>query len=185
MKPMILFDIDGVLARYTCGALALHGRSEHSGQWDSWNFQRGWGIEDPAFYAGQNRDFWANLGVWEDGMALFRFVESLVGQDRLVLLTAPVQTEGCCEGKRDWVKKHLPHYLPDLVIGGPKHKLAHRGALLIDDSDANREKFSAAGGWTWCVPRPWNEHKFLCAADGTFNVLSQCDRIKRFLEGLA
>lgn len=180
----LYFDVDGVKARFTDGVCALHGRPVK--QPTVWDMHNEWDppMDDTAFYAPQDRAFWASLGVWEDGMALFRFVESLVGQDRMCLMTSPVQTEGCSEGKRDWVKKHLPHYLPDLVIGGCKHKMAGPNKVLIDDSDSNVSKFQAHGGHGWLVPRPWNSARGLVDSSGMFNVLAESKALQKYLESL-
>lgn len=177
----VFFDIDGVLARFTSGALAVHGRPEHSGQWQTRDFQRTWGLDDRAFYAPMDRTFWATLGRWEDGFALLRYVETLVGEKSIVLLTSPVATEGCCDGKRRWVETHLPEYLPRLVLGGCKALLAGPDKLLVDDSETNTRAFRAEGGHAWTVPRPWNYNRTRVGSDGTFNVLTETRRIEQAL----
>lgn len=167
---MIYFDIDGLLAKFCLGSHRLHG-------WPykvptTWNYHHEHGISDADFYANMGASFWANLEPWEDGFELLRLVEHRVGPGRILFLTSPCQTPGCEEGKRAWVRKFLPTYDPwkDVMIGGAKHKLAHRGALLIDDSDANCKAFAAAGGKVFLAPRPWNDHRaFAAESDGRFN----------------
>lgn len=167
MSKGILFDVDGVLARFTCGAILAHGRSQESGPYyPSWDHHKTWGLTDEAFYAPMNREFWAGLGRWEDGFKLLERVIELAGKDSILFLTAPVQTPGCEEGKRAWAAEHLTPLgfdpFADVLIGGAKHKLAHRDVLLVDDSDSNIKKFHDAGGRTWRVPRPWNANRDLC-----------------------
>jgi hypothetical protein len=177
----VFFDIDGVLARFTCGALAVHGRPEHSGQWRTWDFPHTWGIGERAFYAPMGREFWSSLGRWEDGFALLRYCETAIGAHRIALLTTPAPTEGCVDGKRDWVAAHLPEYLPRLILGWSKELLAHECALLVDDSDANVNRFRYCDGHAWTVPRPWNHNRGRVGSDGTFNVLTETRRIEQAL----
>lgn len=159
--PLVMFDLDGVLCRFTDGACVAHGRPV--AQPAVWAFHREWGITDAEFYAPQGREFWAGLGRWEDGFALLAAAEALVGRSRILFVTSPVRTDGCTDGKRDWFAAHLPAYDPwaDLMVGGAKFKLAHLAAVLVDDSDANCRAFAEAGGRTLTPPRTWNESRHL------------------------
>lgn len=171
MEPTIFVDVDGFLARFTCGACAVHNRPNETPIWTTWNHWVTWGIPEPDLYAPLGRDFWSALLRWEDGFALLTRVEELVGRDRIAFLTAPVQTPGCEDGKREWFREHLPQFSPwaDLFIGGAKHKAAGPLKILLDDSDSNCDKFIACGGSAVLVPRPWNHRRSECRSDGSFD----------------
>jgi hypothetical protein len=182
--PIFYFDIDGFLARFTEGASRAHGRpTDETIIWKSWHHWRTWGKEDEALYAVCNREFWANLPPWEDGMQLLRLVESRVGTSRIVFITSPARTPGTGQGKREWVAKHLPQYDPwaDVMIGGAKHKLAGPGKVLLDDSDDNCRKFVEHGGEAIVIPRPWNGRADLCDERGQFHVGMLYDSLGGFL----
>jgi hypothetical protein len=168
----ILFDLDGVVAHFTNGACDVHGLPRSAGLSGAWNFHHPHGISDAAFYAPMGRDFWADLGVWPDGIELFKRIESLVGHERIAFLSSPCQTAGCEEGKRIWFKRHFPQYDPwgDLFLGGKKQKLAYGGAILLDDSDTNCERWAARGGRSFLIPRPWNKDRDQVDAEGLFHV---------------
>ncbi len=53
---------------------------------------------------------------------------------------------------RAWLGK----YTRRTLLGDCKHACAHKGALLIDDSDEQVERFRQAGGWAILLPRAWN-----------------------------
>ena len=182
----LCFDIDGLLAKFTHCACRIHGLPVSAGLSGAWNFHHPHGITDEQFYAPMNREFWAGLGRWEDGFALLRYAETLVGHDNICFITSPAETEGCREGKADWFKKHLPQYKhhADLFIGGAKWKLAGPNKVLLDDSDSNIKKFADAGGKTWLVPRPWNLNRDYCNPhDGTFAEAQECKAFGEWLEG--
>lgn len=164
---VVNFDIDGVLARWTDAALALHGLPP--AQPRTWNFHHEHGITDEALYAPMDRAFAAGLGVWEDGMSLLALVREYTTH-RIHLLSSPWQTFGCEAGKRDWVRKNT-QFCPykDLTLCSSKEVHAGPGKVLIDDSDSNIKKWCDAGGAGWLVPRPWNALAKRCDALGMFN----------------
>lgn len=188
-KLMINFDLDGVLAQFTHGAARLHGKPDRDSagvHWPTWNFHHEWGIADEHFYAGMGADFWAGLGRWEDGFALLERVAALVGHDRIAFITSPCQTAGCEEGKRRWAVEHLTGWnaWADVFIGGNKFKLAHPRAVLVEDSDTNVDKWRAAGGHAWLLPRPWNRNAVHCDADGLFDPDREFDAFADWLKGI-
>lgn len=173
----LFFDLDGVLADFVHGALALHGRPDADKTQVPWDMAAHLGIDPKEFWAPMGYDFWAGLAPYPDGTALFRRAEALVGRDRIALVSSPCHTPGCDEGKRAWVRRHLPGYERSCFLGGEKWKLAAPTKLLIDDHDANREAFLKAGGRAMRVPRPWNAGRAGCPdglhfdADRAFGVL--------------
>lgn len=172
----VFFDIDGVLADFVRGALAFHGVAipiENV----RWDFDKQIGITPQQFWDPLGRDFWATLPTLADGFALLRTVENMVGEARIGLLTAAAGTPGCIDGKRDWVKKYLPQYLPRMYTGTRKDLLASRTKLLIDDRDENCRDFQTGGGRAVLIPRPWNENRDQCRG-GDFDVGSVAERVR-------
>ena len=182
-EKSFVFDVDGVLARFTTGACSVHGRpTDETPVWTSWNHQRSWGIEDVEFYRPMSADFWRDLPVWEDGMQLLKLVVARYGTDRVSFLSAPVRTPGCEEGKRQWFGTHITPLgfdpWADLFLGGAKWKHAHQDAILLDDSETNCEKWTAAGGDAILIPRPWNTARYLCDPEGRFHVGNEQDSLE-------
>jgi len=180
----VLFDFDGVLARFTDGAFAVHGIAPEPVT--EWNFHHKHGLTDEQFYAPMGRDFWAGLGRWEDGFALLGAVIEAVGRERVAFLTSPCRTPGCDEGKRLWAATHLSPlgFDPwrDVFIGSNKAFLAHWGVVLVEDSDATISRWRDAGGHAWLVPRLWNGQWHYCDADGTFDPMIEARALLRELK---
>ncbi len=155
MDPVCFLDMDGVVCDFTKGALAVH-KTIIPPLEIKWDFWKKIGCTEQEFWSPFNREFWSNLEWTVEGKEILDAVESLF-RDNIVLVTSPCETEGCVEGKRDWVSKHLPSYTRRLMIGPCKHLLAGKGKLLIDDSSDNINKFGLFGGNVLTVSRPWND----------------------------
>jgi hypothetical protein len=182
MAPAIFFDLDGVLADFVTGALELHGKSipvDHV----RWDFDRQLGIEPAEFWAPMGRSFWAGLPVHCDGFELLRRAERLVPRDRIALLSSPCANDGCVEGKRDWVKRWLPEYLPRLFVGTAKHLFASPSKILVDDHDGNIDRFVNSGGFTVTAPRPWNLCRWQCR-NGAFDPVEVTEELRHILSAM-
>lgn len=174
MIPAVFFDLDGVLADFVRGAFRLHGREVpfRTVQWDFCT-QLGFnGPTDPAFWSPMDRVFWAGLDRHEDGFVLLRAVERMLPKERIGLLTSAMNGDGCIDGKRDWVARHLPEYLPRLFTGISKELFAGPGKVLVDDRDENCAAFRAAGGTDVLIPRPWNARAWACVPGGEFDPIA-------------
>ena len=171
MNPTVFFDIDGCLADFVGGALKIHNREDVKHADVPWGMEAHLGITPEAFWSPLDYGFWANLGKLEDGFGLLAVAEQLVGPENIGLLTSPCRTAGCAEGKIDWVKKHLPQYSRHLFIGSAKQLFAGPSKILVDDHNANVDRFAQAGGNVVLVPRPWNDCKQYTRPDGSFDVV--------------
>jgi hypothetical protein len=180
MKPIVFFDLDGVLANFVEGACKAHNSTLHfEPHLVTWGFpaQIGFtGVDDPRFWAPLGFDFWANLPAYEDGFALLKFAEETVGVERIGILTSPCDTPGCVDGKRAWVNRLLPSYRRRLFVGSAKELFAGPGKVLVDDHDPNCERFEVFGGRAVTPPRPWNRRKDECVSGG-FNVARLVDEL--------
>lgn len=169
---MIFFDMDGVLADFVGGSLRVHGKQLHPSevQWD-FMCQVGFaGGGDPGFWEPlSNPSFWAGLEPLEDGLALFRTVEALVGHERLGILSSGL-CPGSCDGKRAWIDRHLPGYGKRVVFCTMKGLVGAPGKVLVDDHDLNADQFAEAGGRSVLVPRPWNRRRGEADHGGRFDV---------------
>jgi len=181
MSIQSLLDMDGVLVDFVGGACRLHGRANPylSGYRDwliceSPEFN---GMSMREFCAPMGREFWASLDWTEDGREILACVEAAFGPENVCILSAPMLTDGCIDGKRDWINKHIPQYKTRYLFGNAKHFAAAPGRFLIDDRDDNiieyrkclYEMFPMPGTiqanealLKFCdahailVPRPWN-----------------------------
>lgn len=169
----IYLDLDGPLVDFTRGAMAAHGFTLPPLD-ITWNFYEQVNLSAEAFWKPLGRDFWANLDWTAEGkLLLANLRDAVVSDDRILIVSSPCDTEGCCDGKREWVRRELgPEWVKRLVLTQSKHLLASPTKLLIDDHGDNCSKFTRAGGHAILVPRPWNQAKPLCEPDGTFNVLN-------------
>ena len=167
---IVFFDLDGVLADFVRGALALHGRLDIPIREVTWGIEAQLNLEPAKFWEPLGFDFWANLAVYPDGLSLLRATEVLVGPERIAFVTSPCQTAGCVDGKRAWVERHFPDYSRRLFMGSAKELFASGEKILVDDHDKNIKAFAAAGGRFVQPPRPWNSLAPAAMPDGSFNV---------------
>lgn len=164
MKALV--DLDGTIVDFNQGAMKLHGKpwpydnpaNRGTAGWDVYKL---WNMTPAEFWHGMDRTFWATLEPYSWAFQLIELAIQSVGQSNVAFVTSPAHTAGCVEGKIDWVEKHFS-YIPTIMTrskkGGspPKHFLAHRDAVLIDDYEQNVKEFYSAGGEAILFPRPWN-----------------------------
>lgn len=163
-----LLDMDGVLVDFVGGACHWHGKTNPYGKPGTageWDVIKLIGMEPEPFWKNLGRGFWSGLDWMHDGKFILDVVEEAFGADNVCLLTSPCETDGCIDGKRDWVKAHMPSYSKRLLVGSAKEFCAGPDRLLIDDHPGNVTKFKAAGGSACLLPRPWND-LYKDAADG-------------------
>lgn len=91
MKPVIFFDMDGVLCDFVGGALALHGRTGVPRASVPWGIEAHLGIDPAAFWAPMGFAFWRDLAPLHDGFRLLDHAFALVGAERIGLLTSRAQ----------------------------------------------------------------------------------------------
>jgi hypothetical protein len=168
MITRIFLDLDDVLNKFTMYALQYVGCPVSL---DYANYDPEWGYDivgaANALYPEQNflpftyKSFWNCFD--EDAPASDEFSMLLdlsirfVGSHNVCVLTRPVPFPGCLEGKRQWIRRHLPKTMEhNYLMGEPKYHCASSGALLIDDVQENVNKFRALGGRAILFPRPWN-----------------------------
>jgi 5'(3')-deoxyribonucleotidase len=163
---MICFlDLDGVLVNFVQGVLDYFSVDDFIV--DHWRFDitlaAKLNISVAYFWSCFNQRFWESLKWMPDGKAILAACEERFGSE-VYLLSSPCATEGCAEGKTNWVKRHLPQYSRKLFIGSAKLALASDCKVLVDDSDDNVTKFVVAGGKAILVARPWNTKAHLMHA---------------------
>lgn len=160
MKKCLL-DMDGVIVNFVRGAIELHHLSnniydnpEALGNFDLVALS---GLSAKDFWKPMGFDFWNNLHWTYDGQNILNLVISKFGKEHICLLTAPCFTEGCMEGKFSWIKRHLPDFTRNYLMGPRKEFCAKENHYLIDDRDQNIADFNQHGGNGILVPRPWNK----------------------------
>lgn len=167
---VVLFDMDGVLCDFVTGVLRAWGKfiPARDVQWE-FGLQVGMGPwADPAAWrCMESEPFWRELLPLPDGMDLFARVLAAVGPDRVALLS-----DGSCkhspEGKRAWLRRHLPAHEHDLFLGRRKFKLAADAVVLVDDYQPHVEAWGRRGPAV-LAPRPWNARKPETDAQGRFD----------------
>lgn len=159
MIDKCLLDMDGVLVNFVKGVCAFHGVDTPYPKYQNWNMEIPLGIDKNTFYGNLGREFWANLEWTPDGFEILEVVEERFGVKNVCLLTSPVAADGCIDGKMDWIKKHLPQYSRQFLVGPAKEFCANSNHFLVDDFEENIDKFNASGGRGVLVPRPWNTNR--------------------------
>jgi 5'(3')-deoxyribonucleotidase len=160
---VIYCDVDEVLADWVGPALRLLGHDPETvyAHWDTLN-PRPWDVFQVIARPGvvwraidaAGSPFWADLEKlsWADDLLVL-----LRGFAPTVLLTSPSQHSSCHAGKFEWIQRHFGRTFKDYLLGSCKHRCAHPGALLIDDSPKNCAAFREHGGHAILFPGVGND----------------------------
>jgi hypothetical protein len=151
----IIFDLDGVFVDFVRGSFELHKKSVPYLDC-GWDFVSQLDIPSGEFWKPLGREFWATLPHIQQAWILLDAAVECVGKGNVFFASSPCPTEGCIEGKKDWVAKWLPEYTNRLWIGLDKRAFAGPCSLLVDDRLENLNAFVEAGGHSFRIPQPWN-----------------------------
>lgn len=163
----VYLDMDGVLADFVNSSILALGRNPYEvhsrvtpGDYDG--IYRALGMTES--------EFWERIDTLEGGRApgsnLWETMRPYPWRDRVLkacreiaptwILTSPSRNPGSSFGKIAWLQEWLGPSFRDYVLAPRKWHLARPGALLIDDSDENVNKWRERGGQAILFPRPWN-----------------------------
>lgn len=164
MIDRVLLDLDGVLVNMVDGVFKHFGWSYPTSLTDSsvrtervsYYIHEITGRDRSEIWPKLGREFWAGLEPLPWAMDVVRALENRFGKEHICLLTRPVETDGCVDGKRDWIKRYLPDYRWRALIGSAKEFCASPRRILIDDHEENCKEFREEGGHTFLFPAPWN-----------------------------
>ena len=176
-KPIVYLDMDGVLVDFVGGA-----HKELGIPYDADNYPHPKGKYEmfPDLIAATNGRHTLDsfisscytIRLWEDlkwdrhGSNVLEIVESY--SDEVYLTSLPMKDPVAWLGKLRWIEKHLPQYLNKVILmTAHKQLLAKPNTILLDDSDKNVDQFTAAGGFAWLIPQPWNTQHAICDRDWT------------------
>lgn len=167
----ILVDMDGVLVDFVSAALKRHGVTFDQIEPHWVKGPEGWDLWKPVCevkqipYEGfghqfwkpihRDADFWSNLQQYSWTDELIRHIEHVCPNWHIS--TSPSQCPSSYAGKIASFQKMFPHRaLSYLHLNPNKFMKAKPGVVLIDDSDANCNKFKSAGGHAVLFPQRWN-----------------------------
>lgn len=182
----LLLDVDEVLVGWVDGVLRLLGYDEAEvlAQWAMLNPRpwdlfavidhtpaQGWAAIDEA-----GAEFWAGLDWLPWGQDLLRVCR---GFAPTTLLSSPSLHPSSHAGKVMWMQRQFGRRFRDYLLGAPKHRCAHPGALLIDDSPKNCEAFRAHGGRAILFPGVGNDLHHIAPSERVAYVREQLEGYRR------
>lgn len=156
-SPVLYLDMDGCPVDFVGGALQAHNRTLPYDE-IRWDLPAQLGMFAKDFWNPLGRSFWANLNWTVDGLKILRGVEAIFGVN-ICVLTSPCETDGCIDGKRDWIKRNMPEYRRRALVGSAKSLAASPRHILLDDHEPNVDAFIKEGGQAVLLPRPWNRRR--------------------------
>jgi 5'(3')-deoxyribonucleotidase len=152
----IILDMDGVLADFVGGVRELFGMPD---DWTpkEYEFIEGMGMTPQQFWTRiSNRpDFFYNLEPIHDGLYLARRLIT-EGFD-VAVATSPPLDPRAAKDKIQWIGTHLPELSRDFFITPRKELLSMSGRILIDDCDANCEKWRERGGTAFLAKQSYSQ----------------------------
>jgi hypothetical protein len=154
----ICLDMDGVLCDFLGPVSRLLGCEEKLADWPRgmYGFDQALGRSNRAIWTAIDKagyQFWADLPPYDWCRDLYQHCRELAPT---VILTSPSMHVSSLKGKMCWLQRHFGREFREYLIGPPKHACARPGAVLIDDSDLNCDRFVEAGGYAIRFPRLWN-----------------------------
>ena len=149
--PLVLVDLDEVIADFTGAALAVHGwtreeleQCREPGSWSIVNPMRLTLTEFWKPIRAKGEEFWMNIELlpWAHDLILLL----TDGGYDWHIVTSPDEHVGSYTGKIKWLHKHFGWRLNRCWLNSHKHLLAKPGRILIDDREENIKAFEEHGG---------------------------------------
>jgi len=163
----ILLDMDGCLVDFLGGACKLHDKTyeghphdpENQKEQTAWNIEPIFQMTAPELWDPMGYDFWLNLEPLPWMHEVIATLSAKFGEQNICLLTSPIRTDGCIDGKMAFIRKHMPQFSRQFLVGPAKQFTASPRHCLVDDRHKNVEAFKDAGGHAFLFPAPYN-HRF-------------------------
>lgn len=171
MKPVVLLDMDGVIADFFTAVCELYGQDlkEYKAKmpWEyavhKWiseiaNPEKPYTLtyKHTAKSIDSESGFWYKIPKypWTNQLASMLFSIDF----DIYICSSPSIHKRACDEKLMWLNFHTPHFTINhsFVFTNHKYLLAKPHHILIDDSDEVVDKFRAHGGRTILFPQPWN-----------------------------
>lgn len=162
----ICLDMDGVLCDFITPAAKLFGHElvDVLSRWQRgiYDICHALEISENELWSRIDRHgfrYWADLPPYPWHKELLKGCQQLA---ETIVLTSPSAKPASSAGKIAWLQRHYGGQFRDYLIGPRKHFCARPGAVLIDDSDENCQRFIAdktgrpTGGSAIVFPRHWN-----------------------------
>lgn len=140
MRTEVFLDMDGVITDFQqgcCDFYKILNPYDNPNNLGKYEISDLIGIPRDMFYAGMNQQFWANLKWTPHGKQILVEILRYVDEKQVTLLTAPLRTAGCMEGKVDWIRSNMQRWSRRFLMGPAKWAIAAPGKLLIDDCEDN------------------------------------------------
>lgn len=137
MHHSIYCDMDGVLVDFVKGYYELTGV-------DTTNYVN----STPEFWQPVDQrgpSWWANLEWKSDGPLLWNYIKKY----RPNILSSPSRSASSREGKKAWVKSHIPSTQYRDLLLYPRHEkqlFSGKYSILIDDLEKTIKEWNAHGG---------------------------------------
>ncbi len=164
---VLLVDMDEVFSDFVGGACKVHGVDpefvkRYRVTFKTWEIvtaiesYKNRGSDNKVVFT--QKDFWAKILVyeymfWKTLNPLpwaYELRAYLDGLDcEWYLVSSPFNSEDCHRGKIQWIHRFFGKRFDRFILTPYKHLLAKEGAVLIDDSPINCEKFQNNGGLSY------------------------------------
>lgn len=173
MKPIILLDMDGVIADFFQHTMDIYRLSLNDYKAPKpWSYDIGAWIEEMLELTSRNnawlpnswfelaiatqareKNFWLEMPKypWTDEL-----ISLLAGYGEIYITTKPMHHPECLAQKKMWLDRHFPEL--KFIMTGHKHLLAQNHHILIDDHQETVENFIKHGGQAVLFPQPWNSN---------------------------
>lgn len=132
--PRLFLDLDGVLADFDAGAMALLGMSPAE-------FEASHGRGEFWRRIAKARNFYGALPEMPDARRLFDAVEHL----KPTILTGLPFGNWAAPQKVEWAATHFPGVPIVTCMARDKHKFMEPGDVLVDDRENHRPTYERAG----------------------------------------
>lgn len=174
MKIEVFLDLDGVIADLVKGVASFYGVPNpylNPNNLGNYHLDQIFGMTPADFWKPLDYDFWYSLEFMPDALQIMGNIFRYIDEKSTTILTSPISTLGCVEGKAAWIRKNMSRWGRRFLIGSGKEAIAAPNKLLIDDYDKNVDAWVLAGGPAILVPRPWNSLHAISTLDYVGNEL--------------
>lgn len=151
----IMLDMDGVLADFVGRASKVFGFNPK--EVNTYDLPKCLGLKPQDFWKkiDETEDFWESIEPYPWAKALVR--KCYAYTDEVGILTSPSLNPKSTVGKVEWVRKHFPKLLSNLVIVINKIIVWSPNMILIDDNEFTIRRWRGLNGKCILFPQPWNK----------------------------
>jgi hypothetical protein len=153
---MIYLDMDGVCTNFVGDFLSKFFPNRRYEEVTKYGIHDVLGIPEYEMWSKIDREgeiFWSHMSkyTWTD--CLISYFEDFV------FLSSPGMLPEAASGKMKWIHRFYGNHFDKWIFTRHKELVGKPGDILVDDSEANCQRWEESGKKAILFPQPWNKNR--------------------------